>query len=170
MNIKEIIHENENEKLVQDNERKRRALNIIIHGATEIEENHITERNIEENKNDRDKEFIDTFLKTIGVAANPLSITRLGSKSPEKTRPLRVKLQNESEKNTIMSRLSNLKNAEERYKKISVTDDYTIEERRTIKSWVERANAKNNEETRAVIWKARGSPKNGMRLVSFAKR
>ena len=69
-----------------------------------------------------------------------------------------------------MSRLSNLKNAEERYKKISVTDDYTIEERRTIKSWVERANAKNNGETRAVIWKARGSPKNGMRLVSFAKR
>ena len=63
MNIKEIIHENENEKLVQDNERKRRALNIIIHGATEIEENHITERNIEENKNDRDKEFIDTLLE-----------------------------------------------------------------------------------------------------------
>ena len=35
-----------------------------------------------------------------------------------------------------MSRLCNLKNADEIYRKLSIRDDYTIEEREEIREWV----------------------------------
>ena len=81
-----------------------------------------------------------------------------------------MKLETENEKETVMARLSNLKNAEDRFKKISVTDDYTVEERQEIRNWIEKAKVKNQSESGNFIWKARGSPKNGMRLVKFAKQ
>ena len=76
----------------------------------------------------------------------------------------------EEEKNLIMARLSNLKNAEESIKKVSVTDDYTVDERNEIRAWVEKAKKKNEDETDDVVWKVRGTPKNGLRLARFAKQ
>ena len=73
------------------------------------------------------------------------------------------------DKDTIMSRLGNLKNAEEIYRKVSVRDDYTSEERGLIKEWVTKAEKKNKEEN-TQAWKVRGTPKNGLRLVKITKR
>ena len=47
------------------------------------------------------------------------------------------------EKEKIMSRLPNLRTAEGTYRKLSVRDDYTIEERDLIKEWVQKAEKKN---------------------------
>ena len=62
-----------------------------------------------------------------------------------------------------MKNLNKLKNADERLKKISVTDDYTEDERHLIKMWVQKANTKNCEEddNSKFVWKVRGSPKTG---------
>ena len=68
-----------------------------------------------------------------------------------------------------MSRLGNLKNAEEIYHKVSIRDDYTIEEREIIKEWVKKAAQKNKEEN-TQSWKVRDTPKNGLRLVKITKR
>ena len=76
---------------------------------------------------------------------------------------------NSRDKDNIMPRLVNLKNAEEIYRKVSVRDDYTIEEREMIKEWVKKAAQKNNEEN-TQPWKVRGTPKNGLRLVKITKR
>ena len=57
-----------------------------------------------------------------------------------------------------MSRLSNLKNAEEIYRKVSVRDDYTIEEREQIREWAKKADRKNKDEN-TDAWKVRGTPK-----------
>ena len=65
---------------------------------------------------------------------------------------------NAGDKDTIMSRLGNLKNAEEIYCKVSVRDDYTIEERELIKEWVNKAEQKNKKDN-TKAWKVRGTPK-----------
>ena len=62
-------------------------------------------------------------------------------------------MNNAAEKDKIMSRLSNLKNAEEIYRKVSVRDDYTIEEREQIREWVKKADRKNKDENYTNVWK-----------------
>ena len=64
-----------------------------------------------------------------------------------------------------MARLGRLRGAEDEFKKISVTDDYTLEEREEIRRWVMIANEKNMNGTKDYVWKARGNPKSGMRLT-----
>ena len=59
----------------------------------------------------------------------------------------------------MMSRLSNLKKAEDKFRKISITDDYTIEERQEIKKFVDEAKTRNLSEEGNFFWRIRGSPK-----------
>ena len=64
-----------------------------------------------------------------------------------------------------MSRLGRLRGAEDDFKKISVTDDYTVAEREEIRRWVKIANEKNMNGNEGYLWKVRGTPKSGMRLT-----
>ena len=158
--LRDCMKETRNEQLVQERERKLRASNIIIHGVDEKEGN----------SKENDEEFINVFLGTIGNNTKPESIVRLGKYDMNKSRPIKVKMISENEKLNVMSRLSNLKNAEENLKRISVTDDYTIEERAEIRKWIEKAKEHNRDEQGNITWKVRGTPKNGLRLVRFTKR
>ena len=77
---------------------------------------------------------------------------------------------NQNEKEMIMTSLGKLKNAVEKFKRISATDDYTAEERDAIKNKVTEARNKSEVERKGIyIWKVRGSPKNGLRLIRFTK-
>ena len=69
-----------------------------------------------------------------------------------------------------MSRLSNLKKAEEKFHKISITADYTIQEREEIQRFVVEAKKKNESETENVFWRVRGSPKTGLGLQKVPKK
>ena len=71
-----------------------------------------------------------------------------------------------TDKDQVMSRLPNLKTAEDKYKRISVKDDYTPEERAMIRSMNDKANELNKAEN-TTEWKIRGTPKNGLRLVKI---
>ena len=68
----------------------------------------------------------------------------------------------------IMSRLINLKNADDQYRRVSVKDDYTLEERELIKKWLKKADEKNKLEN-TTDWKIRGTPKSGLRLIKITK-
>ena len=68
-----------------------------------------------------------------------------------------------------MSKLNKLKDADPSLRTISVRDDYTIEERELIKTFVEEAKRK-NESQNTTAWKVRGTPKNGLRLVQITSR
>ena len=127
MDLKIVLNRNRNDQLVQEAERKRRAQNLIIHGVQEVDA---------EKQKVNDENFITLFLREIGVETTPESIVRLGKAENNKTRPLKIKLKSEAEKDTIMSRLPNLKNAEDVFRRISVTDDHTIEERQEIERLV----------------------------------
>ena len=52
-------------------------------------------------------------------------------------------MESATDKELIMSRLPNLKNAEEIYRRCSVRDDYTYEERQQVRDWVKQADQKN---------------------------
>ena len=157
-----VIKTNKNDDLIQERERERRSANVIIYGISEISADN---QNIAK---EHDEKFVHSLLGTIGVTSLPKHIIRLDKPIAGKTRHVKLVMTNSRDKDNIMSRLVNLKNAEEIYHKISVRDDYTIEEREMIKEWVKKAAQKNKENTQS--WKVRGTPKNGLRLVKITKR
>ena len=67
--------------------------------------------------------------------------TRLGQYNAldNKPRPLRIKLKNKNDKTRVFSRLANLKDAGNKFCKISLADDLYIKEREEIKSLVQEA-------------------------------
>ena len=107
-----------------------------------------------------DEEFVTIFLTKIDIALKPLAIHRIGKPS-NRDRPIKVIMNNEQEQINIMRNLPKLKDADEQFKKLCITDDFTIEEREEIRKWVQKAKLKNNEEgeNKRYIWCVRGTPK-----------
>ena len=69
--------------------------------------------------------------------------------------------------------MNNLKNLKDKgYNRISITDDYTVTERKIIKDFVEKAKEANNKESTdsEYVWVVRGSPKNGLFLKRLIKK
>ena len=122
MDFRQIMRETKNEELVQQRQREARAQNIVIHGFPE--ENDTQEGNIEADTN-----TIKELLKIIEVEATPVSIVRLGKRTESKRRPIKIRMSTLNERELMMSSLGKLKVAPEKFKKISITEDYTIEER-----------------------------------------
>ena len=149
-----------NQEIVNQAEREKRSANLIIYG--------INEPNVETQKED-DESFVSTLLEKIGVAQRPKNIHRLGQRAEGKTRPVKLVLASENEKDTIMARLGNLKNADDPYRKVSIREDYTIEEREMVRDMVKQAAEKNDAENTRE-WKVRGTPKTGLRLVRITTR
>ena len=163
-NLRDIIREQKNEELVQEQEREARAANIIIHGLTEAPDTL--------GGKEVDSEVIMEFLKTIEINSVPVSVSRIGGKRPvsDKPRPLKIRMKNQGDKESVMSNLNKLKEAPENMRKISVTDDYTNEEREEIRKKVNEAKNKTELEGNGkYIFKVRGTPKNGLVVRRFAK-
>ena len=121
-----------------------RENNMIIHGMLE------------------DISICDTIkvrdiFNAIQAEYEPATMFRLGKKEEGKNRPLMVRLDSKEAKNSVFSKLGRLKHTTRRYnERISITHDYTREERRKIKVLVEEAKRRTNEATDECIWKVRG--------------
>ena len=124
-NIKILMREAKNDEKVEENEREKRSRNIIIHGAEEVGES------LEEIKKE-DAQYVSDILNEIGSSVKPNFITRLGVKSKEKNRPIKIVLKSKSDKDSVMKNLGRLKGTEDFFGKISVKDDYTTQERDNI--------------------------------------
>ena len=127
--------------------------NVIIHG---IEEDEGT-----------DEEKLNEIFRTTNLIYNPTSMFRLGTKSTNKIRPIMLRMKTISDKEEFMSKLWMLKHAKMQYKKLSITHDYTQEERMVIKDFVEEAKKRNLSGTKGFKWKVRGTPRQGMRLIKI---
>ena len=160
-----IISDAKNSERVESTERLKRERNIIVYGAYD---SYNDEGNPTETQ-DQDTEFIKNLFIIIGVTATPQSITRLGKPDLERTRPLKLVMATTENKEQVMKRLVNLKYAPDTYRKICVRDDLTIEERNLIKAWQKTAGEQNEAEN-TDVYKVRGTPKNGLRLVKLTKR
>ena len=123
---------NKNEELAEEAEKKRRECNLTIHGK-------------EENGDD-DKLFVQNLNKQISVGSVKINqIMRVGEIKANKIRPLKVVLSSPDEKNKVLYSMKNLK-GNELYEGISVTDDYTINEREMIREFVKKAKKVNEKE------------------------
>ena len=80
-------------------------------------------------------------------------------------------MKNEEDKQRILNNLRKLKGNKE-FKGLSVTEDLTQSERKMVREWASKAEEKNKNEVPGsnVIWRVRGSPKNGLRLKKFLRQ
>ena len=140
---------------------QKRSQNIIIHGAEEIGENN---DEIVEN----DKQYIKDILEHLTVNANAASVTRIGKPNDKKKRVLKIVMKSDKVKEKIMENLWRLKGTEREFGKISVTHDYTSSDREKIKEFANKARQKSMEDPTRV-YKVRGDPKNGLRIISYEK-
>ena len=156
-----IMMATKNEELAEEAEKKRRECNLIIHGK-------------EENGDD-DKLFVQNLNKQISVGSVKINqVVRVGEIKANKIRPIKVVLSSLDEKNKVLYSMKNLK-GNELYKGISVTDDYTVNEREIIREFVKKAKEENEKEDKDsnYIWRVRGCPKDGLtikRLTKFPRK
>ena len=93
------------------------------------------------------RQFVASFLETIGVEVNPKTTFRLGKPNEKKKRSLKFVMNSSNDKDLIMSKLGHLKHADDRLRNLSVTDDYTNEERELIKELVNKSKQMNEGES-----------------------
>ena len=151
-----------NDDKIEESEAEKRSKNIIIHVAEEIGDN------TEEIKKEDDG-YVKEILKILGVKNTPASVTRLGNANDKKRRPIKVVMRSKEDKLYVMNNLTKLKGTQEHLGKISITDDYTTADREEIRRWVKKAEAMSAEDAEKV-YKVRGDPKNGMKLIWFPKK
>ena len=67
-----------------------------------------------------------------------------------------------------MSKLWKLKHGSDEFRRISITDDFTQEDRKEIKRWFKEAKLRTRRDD-GYVWKVRGSPRNKIRLVKMSE-
>ncbi len=118
---------------------------------------------------EQDAEYIEDILKHLGVSQKPDSIIRVGNPNKSNSRPMKVTMKTKGDKEKVFSRLNRLKDTVDEFGKISITEDYTQSERDLIKSWTEKAKEKSSND-KTHVYKVRGNPKNGLRIIRFKKK
>ena len=142
------------EDMNEDNDKKNREKNIIVKGKQEVDEMD-------------DKAFLESLIKELCIGAvHPTSVMRIGTKFEGRNRPIKVIFKSTDEKYKVLNNLKNLK-GKELYKTISVTHDYTFNEREVLNNFLRQAKEKNELDTtenKDYKWKVWGSPKNRLFL------
>ena len=138
----------------EENDKKNRENNLIIRGKQDISE-------------EDDTAFFKDLIKELCIGAiHPTSIMRIGTKTTERTRPIKVTFKSYEDKYKMLNNLKALK-GKEFYKSISVTHDFTLNEREMLNNFLRQAKEKNDMDTsenKDYKWKVWGSPKNRLFL------
>ena len=142
----EIIDDRLEEARFQEQERLRRAPNIIIHGMINA-------------SGCNDSDSVKKLLDAINIDHVPKSVIRLGKR---KAGPVKVVMKTLKEKIDVMKALPRLKHSN---LKVSITDDYTQEERKKIGLYLSKAKTKNMSEPEGQVWCVKGSPRTKLRIV-----
>ena len=147
--IKEVICSEKIEDQLEEQRKRAKQSNIIIHGVPESEDE------------DHDTKFINKLLDDTYSTEVEVYLGRIGqaSKSKPCQRPIKVVFCNVEEKRNFMQNLTEL-NGIKKYANISITDDLTRTERKLIKLWKNKADLRNkNEKNQDYVWRVRGSPR-----------
>ena len=155
--LRRIMQEQRNEDIVEQREKDKRVKNFIVHGLEQVGEG-------DEIKNN-DVQTITKLLEVVGVTGEIESCTRMGK---NEKKALKVVMKSAAAKDDVMKNLVKLKGTEETFGKISVTNDHTVSEREQIRKFVKDAEEKSKNDAKN-IWRVRGDPKNGLRLVAFPR-
>ena len=163
-NLRTIIMATKNEERTEEADRNRRATNLIVYG--------VNESNVD--SEEEDVKFAKGLVKDLQIGIVDIkSVERIGHQTTnlQKIRPLKLVFKTVDEQQKVLNNLRNLRGNDE-YKKVSIKEDYTVNERDLIKEYVNQAKAQNAIEeanNTNIVWKVRGSPKNGLILKRFIK-
>ena len=146
-------------------DRELREKNVILFNVLE---------SCQESKEDRfkdDEEFFFQLCDKVEVAKpSTTKIVRVGKKSNDKKRPLKVCFEKLLDKRKFLSNLYHLKEAPEPFKNVQIQHDLTPEDRDTTKSLLKEAYGKNNEEKpKDFLYKVRGPP-GAIKIVKIFNR
>ena len=137
----------------------KRECNLIIHGLEET------------GSKTTDEKKVTDLINAVNDQCAPTIMYRLGVKAMNKSRPIMVHLRSEEEKDDILSKLWRLKYTRSTNEKISITHDYTVEERGLIREMVDEAKRRNLsgniDGKQDFLWKVRGTPKTKMQIVKI---
>ena len=134
-----------------------RYKNIIIHGKEEQQDDTL---------------YVETLLyKVLGRTLIPISIKRIGRLENDSKRPIKVTFNEVEDQKSVMMNLRNLKGNED-YKGISIREDYTILERKTIREFVNQAKDRNAKEVQnsRFLWKVFGTPRKELMIKRTLKK
>ena len=112
------------------------------------------------------------MIKDLQIGAvTPKQVERIGQPNNEKKQPIKMVLNSEEDKEKV---LNNLRNLKDKFpcKGISITEDFTYNERILIKEFNEQAKTKNAQEEANksnIVWRIRGSPQNDLMVNKFTK-
>lgn len=153
-------------KKKQDLEKERdvRSHNIIIYRVPEMDS--------DDERRKADKAFClelcNEVLEQDVEETDFKSIFRIGKKT-QGNRPLMLQLREKSVKDKIMDSLYKLKDADDKFKNISVTHDFSKEERAQCKLLLEEAKQNERDDSGDFLYRVRGSP-GQLKIVKFRKR
>ena len=157
MHISQVVKQAFQDQRNEENDREERKQNIILYNVPERTEGTHTERQ------QKEKEFVEELLATIGTTTEPKEVARLGRyKKPEegqevKNRPIRVVLDSHEIQEEIMKNTPRLKDAQDPFKSVYLAYDMSIEERQTQREMVSIAKDKTANDPN-FDYKIRGPP------------
>ena len=155
--MREAIKEAWREQEAEENDKMRRSLNVIVHGVPEQEQKD-------------DKLWVEGLINDTHSRVAIKNVARLGKPSQEKKRPLLVCFSSEKEKTTLLGNLSSLKGME-KYMTVSITEDLTPDERKTLKKLSDQAKERNmTDSSETEKWRVRGNSKNGFFLIKIQSK
>lgn len=152
---------------VKDKESRRN--NIILYRVPE------PQFDTREVRNTQDRQFCVSLFKEglqTDINENDIkSMFRIGKydKDANKPRPILVELKERSLKNCIMESLPKLRDAEVKFKNLSITHDLTKTERLECKTLIDDAKTKQNNESGDYIWRVRGLP-GQMKVIKIKRK
>lgn len=152
--MQETLAKQEREKVEQE----QRENNIILFRVEESTEVKADDR-VQEDKNFVD-EFCQEGLLLVDNEVTIKNVIRLGPKPTKEKpnpRPLKVILEDKTDKIQIFRRLRHLPEADKKFKSISVSHDYSAESRRIIKEKIKEAKAIDGDDAKDFVYLVRGS-------------
>ena len=160
-NVQKIVQETILQQKKEDKSREDRECNVIVYNVKESSEPSPGIRKVED---ERFFEKLCVEALKIHQKLETKNLIRLGKKSEDqgKSRPLKIIMQSKEDKNLVMSNLTKLKDADDMFKRISVTHDMTLEERDLVKKKVQEAKEKEKQHSEGGQWiyRVRGPPWN----------
>ena len=158
------VLEDTKKKADEEKDRENRSNNVIIY--------RVAESDVIGERLKQDKAFVLQLTKEILeidiIDEDIKFVMRLGKKT-DVVRPLLVQFREKCTKNRVMESLFKLKDAEDKFKHISVTHDLTKSERTECKSMVEQAKQKQIEEKGEYLWRVRGLP-GALKIIRIQKK
>ena len=158
-----------NEQKLDEKSREEREGNIIIYRLKESTQADPASRVKE------DTDFFKSLCtEALGITEiGTKSVIRLGKKPDDQSRPrpLKVSLSDKNDRQKIMGNLTKLKDAEPKFRNISVAYDLSLEERKKKKEKVLEAKKREEEESDGGQWtfRVRGPPWD-LKIVRLKKR